>query len=91
MTKQDKAKQLIEQIRSECRYLEQEMNHQCDTLENALDFDLSTNKEEWDDAVGETVDGCNSGLGGQIGLINEYITELSDLVHEIDQEIEEVA
>lgn len=91
MTKQDKAKQLIDTIRSECQHLEQEMQYQCDTLENALDLDLSTNKEEWDDAVGETVEGCNTGLGGQIGLINEYIAELRDLVREIDEEIEEAA
>ena len=90
MTKQDKAKKLIDKIVFECQGLEQEMKDQCSTLWYALDTDL-TSKEEWDMAVGETVDGCNTGLGGQIGLINEYITELRDLVREIDQEIEEVA
>jgi DNA repair exonuclease SbcCD ATPase subunit len=76
------AKGLIEKIRGECAYLENEMRSQCDRLEDALDNLDDGNK--WEDAVADTVGGCNTGLGGQIALIDSYIQELSKVIEDID-------
>jgi len=78
------AKGLIEKIRGECAYLENEMRSQCDQLEDALDN--LDDQEQWDEALGDTVDGCQTGLSGQISLIDEHIQELTRVVHEIDAE-----
>ena len=82
--KVEQARELLEKIRSECEYLENEMRSQCDQLETALD-DIA-DREQWDEAVADTVDGCQTGLGGQISLIDAHIQDLTRVVHEIDAE-----
>ena len=80
--KVEQARELLDKIRSECKYLENEMNSQCDRLEDALDNLDDGNK--WEDAVADTVGGCQTGLGGQIAFIDEHIQQLSKVIEDID-------
>ena len=80
--KVEQARELLAKIRSECEHLENEMNSQCDRLEDALDNLDDGNK--WEDAVADTVGGCQTGLGGQIAHIDALIQDLSDTIEGID-------
>lgn len=53
---------VIEEIRDEFRWLSQELEYELNTIEGALDG----TQDDIDEAIGETVEGCDTATAGKI-------------------------
>ena len=80
---------VIEELRDEFRWLSSELEYELNTIETAVDG----TQDDVDEAIGETVEGCDTATGGKIQRMSHLCDTLAKQLngYRVKQEEEAVA